>query len=200
MKLPSAKVRKSRNGSPLIWPPMTNEGLKVKALFSRCFPWRSSTSRIASETTTAISNIVRTLQMFGTPSCASPLCFRTLTTACVPARLPELNSTITRSPMRSKTVILQNCAKLSTPAWVRESDARTIPSLSRIPTQYVMRGPYHRLAARPPLDAQLPSEGLGVTKEPAVRAASVERRCPHDAAHALLEATRRAAAAHARLH
>ena len=46
---------------------------------------------------------------------------------------------ITRSPARSNTVILQNLAKLSTPACVRESDARTIPSLSKMPIQYVIR-------------------------------------------------------------
>jgi hypothetical protein len=55
--------------------------------------------------------------------------------ACVPASAPELSSTITRSPGRSNTVILQNCEKLSTPACVRESEAKTMPSLSSSPTQ-----------------------------------------------------------------
>src|SRR5580704_664256 len=63
-------------------------------------------------------------------------------TAWVPARLPELSSTSTRSPARSKTVILQNEAKSSTPAWVRESDPRTIPSSRSTPTQYVMASRY----------------------------------------------------------
>jgi len=56
-------------------------------------------------------------------------------TAWVPARLPELSNTSTRSPLSSNTVILQNEAKSSTPAWVRESDPRTIPSSKRTPTQ-----------------------------------------------------------------
>jgi hypothetical protein len=40
--------------------------------------------------------------------------------------VPELSRTTMRSPARSKTVILENDAKLSTPAWVRESEAKTI--------------------------------------------------------------------------
>jgi len=52
-------------------------------------------------------------------------------TACVPARLPELNRTITRSPHPIEDIHLQNEAMLSTPALVRESDAKTTPSLSR---------------------------------------------------------------------
>src|SRR5580698_9127699 len=83
--------------------------------------------------------MVRAVQRLGGPSVISLHCFSTLITACVPARLPELSRTITRSPGRSNTVILQNLAKLSTPAFVRESDARTIPSLSKMPIQYVIR-------------------------------------------------------------
>ena len=70
----------------------------------------------------------------GAPSAAA-FWASTLTTACVPARLPELNSTSTRSPGRSNTVILQNEAKSSTPAFVRESEPRTIPSFNNTPTQ-----------------------------------------------------------------
>jgi len=92
-------------------------------------------SRMASETTTAMSNMVPTVHMFGGPSLASPLCLSTLITACVPARFPELKRTTTRSPARSKTVILQKDEKLSTPAWVRESEAKMIPSFKRTPTQ-----------------------------------------------------------------
>ncbi len=66
---------------------------------------------------------------------ASQRWFSTLITACVPARLPELNSTMTRSPRRSNTVILQNLAMLSTPAFVLESEAKTIPSSSITPMQ-----------------------------------------------------------------
>src|SRR5882724_546940 len=46
----------------------------------------------------------------------------------------------------------------------------------------------------------LPSNGLGVAEEAAVRAALTERCGPQDATHALLQATRCAAAAHARFH
>src|SRR5437763_9014516 len=61
----------------------------------------------------------------------------------VPARFPELNKTITRSPRRSNTVILQNLAMLSMPALVRESEAKIIPLSSITPIQYVMpRTPY----------------------------------------------------------
>ncbi len=60
----------------------------------------------------------QTVTMSG--SRASPRCRSTLTTAWVPARFPELSNTITRSSGCSKTVILQNDAKLSTPAFVRE--------------------------------------------------------------------------------
>src|SRR6266849_4119225 len=138
MKLPSANVRNNRSGSPLIWPPMMNEALNGLALLSRYLPSRRSISRTASETTTTTSNIVRAFQTLVTPvSCASPRCFSTLMTACVPARFPELSKTITRSPGRSNTVILQKVAKLSTPACVRESDASTTPSFRRTPTQYV---------------------------------------------------------------
>src|SRR6266404_1894486 len=101
---------------------------------------RRSMSRTASETSTATSNMVRAFHRLGGPSGTSLRCFSTLITACVPAKLPELSKISTRSPGRSNTVILQNLAKLSTPACVRESDARTIPSLSRMPTQYVMYG------------------------------------------------------------
>ena len=61
--------------------------------------------------------------------------FSTPITACVPARLPELSRTITRSPRRSNTVILQNLAMLSMPALVRESEAKIIPSSSITPIQ-----------------------------------------------------------------
>ena len=48
-------------------------------------------------------------------------------TACVPARFPELSRTMTRSPRRSNTVILQNLAMLSMPALVRESEREDHP-------------------------------------------------------------------------
>jgi hypothetical protein len=42
---------------------------------------------------------------------------------------------MTRSPRRSKTVILQNRATLSMPALVRESDAKIMPVSSITPMQ-----------------------------------------------------------------
>jgi hypothetical protein len=89
---------------------------------------------MASDTSSAASNMDSALQRLGTPSLALR-CFSRPMTAWVPARLPELNSTKTRSPARSNTLILQKLAKLSTPAWVRESDARTNPASSMMPTQ-----------------------------------------------------------------
>ncbi len=68
---------------------------------------------------------------------SAPRCLSRLTIACVPARLPELRSTSTRSPLRSNTVILQNLAMLSTPALVRESEAKIMPSSRFTPMQYV---------------------------------------------------------------
>ncbi len=83
--------------------------------------------------------MVRAVQMvLVRGSCASPRCLSRLITAWVPARFPELNRTMTLSPSRSNTVILQYVAKLSTPALVRESDAMTMPSVNKTPTQYVM--------------------------------------------------------------
>ena len=92
-------------------------------------------SRIASATSIATSNIVRALQRLAAASPASQRWFSTPITAWVPARLPELSRTMTRSPRRSNTVILQNLAKLSMPAFVRESEAKIIPSSSITPMQ-----------------------------------------------------------------
>ena len=94
---------------------------------------RFSMLRSASDTRLATSNIEVALQMCGGLPAAR---WRsTLITACVAARPPELSSTSTRSAARSNTVILQNLAKLSTPAWVRESLAKIRPSSSFTPTQ-----------------------------------------------------------------
>ncbi len=139
MKLPSAKVRNSRIGSPLICPPMMNEALNGIVLRASASPSRRSVSRTASETSVATSNMVRAVQIVVLPAGgSSPRCFSRLITACVPARLPELKSTMERSPSRSNTVVLQNVEMLSTPALVRESDASTMPSGRSTPTQYVM--------------------------------------------------------------
>src|SRR5689334_4717121 len=115
-----------------------NEALNAIGPPSRKGASRRSMSRTASATRTTTSNIVRAVHRLGDPPETSLRCFSRLITACVPARLPELSKMITRSPDRSNTVILQNEAKLSTPACVRESDARTIPSLSKMPIQYVI--------------------------------------------------------------
>jgi hypothetical protein len=112
-----------------------NEALKPTSFSCRYSPSRRSISRIASATSIATSNIVRALQRWVASSPAAQLLFSTPITACVPARFPELNSTMTRSPRRSNTVILQNFAMLSMPAFVRESDAKIIPSSSITPMQ-----------------------------------------------------------------
>ncbi len=91
-----------------------------------------STSRTAAATRPATSNMVRAFQMVvASTAGASPRCRSVVMTACVPARLPELSNTITRSPGRSNTLILQKLAKLSTPACVRESEANTMPSIQQ---------------------------------------------------------------------
>ena len=94
--------------SPAIWPPRMKEALNFSPPLSRKGPSRRSIARIASDTTLATSNIEPTDQMCGGSAAARwP---STLITACVAARPPELRSTSTRSPARSKTVILQNLA------------------------------------------------------------------------------------------
>jgi len=92
-------------------------------------------SRIASATSVAPSNIVFAVHRLADPPSSAQRWLSTPITAWVPARLPELSSTMTRSPTRSNTVILQNLEKLSTPAWVRVSEAKTMPSSSFTPTQ-----------------------------------------------------------------
>ena len=114
-----------------------NEALNVTSLASSDGPSRRSMSRIASDTRLAASNMVRTFHSDAGLSGSSPRCLSRLMMACVPARLPELRSTSTRSPVRSNSVILQNFATLSRPAFVLESDAKIMPSSSLMPTQYV---------------------------------------------------------------
>ena len=54
---------------------------------------------------------------------------------CAAYRFPELSRTTTRLSRRSNTVILRNLAKLSTPAFVRESEAKIMPLSSITPIQ-----------------------------------------------------------------
>ena len=115
-----------------------NEALKLMSLGSRYTPSRRSISRIALATSLAASNITRAFQRLGVLLPASQRLSNKPMTAWVPARFPELNNTMTRSPRYSNTVILQNFEMLSTPALVRESEAKTNPSSSITPTQYVM--------------------------------------------------------------
>src|SRR5450432_173658 len=123
---------------------------------------RRSISLTASDTSTATSNIVRAVHRLIGPDSTCARWRSTLITACVPARLPELSSVRTRAPTRSNTVILQNLAMLSTPALVRESEARTRPPSSNTPTQYVIHESYvdrRRRQSRP--RGQAPSGGPG---------------------------------------
>src|SRR6478609_9140806 len=116
-------------------PTTMNEALK-RMLFSSRYPAsRFSISRVASETSLTTSNIVRAPIRLVAASPSAQRCLNTLMTAWVPARFPELSRTITRLPRRSNTVILQNLAKLSTPAFVRESEAKIMPLSSITPIQ-----------------------------------------------------------------
>jgi hypothetical protein len=73
---------------------------------------------------------------FHTLSSCGPVRSQTICrTAWVIARLPADNSTISRSPGCSNTVILRKVEIWSTPALVRESDRKTSPAFSRIATQ-----------------------------------------------------------------
>ncbi len=119
-----------------------NDALNPTALPFKYFASRSSVSRIASETSRATSNIVVAPSRLVVAAPSAHRCVSTLTIAWVPARFPpELSSTITRLPGISNTVILQNLATLSTPAFVRESEAKMSPSFSITPMQYVTRYP-----------------------------------------------------------
>jgi porphobilinogen deaminase len=69
---------------------------------------------------------------------ASPLracCSRMLIAFWVTERLPDESMTITRSASRANTRILEKRATWSTPAFVRESDAKIIPASSDMATQ-----------------------------------------------------------------
>ena len=50
---------------------------------------------------------------------------------CVIDRLPDDSMTMTRSPSRANTRILEKRAIWSTPALVRESDAKIMPGVER---------------------------------------------------------------------
>ena len=54
---------------------------------------------------------------------------------CVIDRLPEDSMTMTRSPSLAKTRIFEKRAIWSTPALVRESEAKIMPASSDIATQ-----------------------------------------------------------------
>src|SRR5689334_269359 len=102
-------------------------------------PSRARTSRNASPSRRATSNIDVTFQ---TLCCDSPVracCSRMLIAFCVTDRLPDDSITITRSASRANTRIFEKRAIWSTPAFVRESDAKIIPASSDMATQYVMR-------------------------------------------------------------
>src|SRR5689334_21552745 len=58
---------------------------------------------------------------------------------CVTDRLADDSMTITRSASRANTRIFEKRAIWSTPAFVRESDAKIMPASSDMATQYVMR-------------------------------------------------------------
>src|SRR5215469_1747201 len=67
------------------------------------------------------------------------ICSRSrLVAACVIARLPAVWTTNTRSPGRWNTKVLRKVLIWSTPALVLESDRKTSPVSSSMPTQYVM--------------------------------------------------------------
>ena len=70
------------------------------------------------------------------PALASPSCReRMLTTDWVTERLPAVSNTNSRSPGRSNTNILRKVETRSTPALVRESEAKARPSFTLMPTQ-----------------------------------------------------------------
>ncbi len=98
-------------------------------------PSRVFTSRSASPSSAATSNIDSAFHRFGTLSPARARCSRMLMAFCVIDRLPDDSETISLSPARWNTRIFEKRAIWSTPALVRESDAKIIPASSDIATQ-----------------------------------------------------------------
>jgi hypothetical protein len=96
---------------------------------------RTRTSRTASPSIRATSNIDFAFITFGMGSLWRLRSSSTLTAFCVSDRLPDDSMTTTRSPAWANTRILEKRAIWSKPALVRESDAKIIPASSAIATQ-----------------------------------------------------------------
>jgi hypothetical protein len=93
------------------------------------------TSRNASPIRRATSNIDSAFHSVRRSSPARLRCSRRLSAFCVMERLPDESVVMTRSPSRANTFIFENRAIWSTPALVRESDAKIIPASSAMATQ-----------------------------------------------------------------
>ncbi len=96
---------------------------------------RALISRNESPTSRATSNIDWAFQRLSSLSPARARWSRLLSALCVTARLPDDSVTMTRSPSLANTFILENRAIWSTPALVRESEAKIIPASSDMATQ-----------------------------------------------------------------
>ncbi len=98
-------------------------------------PSRAFTSRSASPRNWATWNSDVAFHTWCSASPPRARCSTMLTAFCVTDRLPEESITMTRSASRAKTRIFEKRAMWSTPALVRESDAKIIPASSDMATQ-----------------------------------------------------------------
>ena len=134
MKLPSAKVRNSRGGSPLICPPMMNEALKGRAAGQVRPVAPLDIAHGVGHEDRDIEHGARVPDVVG----ARPALAALLQHADHRLRARQVAGAQQHDDPIARAlehVILQNVAKLSTPACVRESDASTTPSRRSTPTQ-----------------------------------------------------------------
>ena len=102
---------------------------------TRYGPSRVFTSRSESPSSRATSNIDCAFHRCISLSPARAFCSKIDSAFCVIDRLPEHSVTMTRCPSAANTFILVKRAIWSTPAFVRESDAKIIPASSDMATQ-----------------------------------------------------------------
>ena len=138
MKLPSEYTRNRRGSSPAICPPTMKVPLGSMLLDFRYASSRARTSRIASPMRCATSYIELAFSMPGSSGACFARCCSRFRAFWVVDRLPADRVTITRSPALANTRILLVPRTSSTPALVRESEAKTRPSSSLMATQYVI--------------------------------------------------------------
>jgi hypothetical protein len=110
-------------------------GVGVDVVLDKVRPSRVFTSRRQSPSRRATSNMDSAFHKLRWLSPPRARISSTLSAFWVMDRLPEDSVTITRFPSCANTRILEKRAIWSTPALVRESDAKIIPASSDMATQ-----------------------------------------------------------------